>query len=114
MGFNSSKSAPTFYENVTTIEEISTSTMHVISDESSMNLEFVCDGTFSAKIYAKVSEKGTFKPYPSFELPSYNLITDTITDDSFIYNIDLTGVEYIKIVLVSLTGTISVYGKVVG
>lgn len=113
MAANRSIANRTFFEDVSTV---GVSDFMVLSDASSMNLKFISTGTFTAKITANLSpkSKGGFYPYPCFKLPTYDIIQDVITDDKYIYNVDLTGIDYLRIEIVSISGSLSVYGKVVG
>jgi hypothetical protein len=112
MAANRSIDNHTFFENATTI---GISDYMITSDASQMNLEFVCDGTFEAKITADNYPKnvGGFYDYPCYKLPSYESMS-TITDDGYLYNVDVSGIDYLRVEILSLTGTLSVYAKVVG
>jgi len=104
----------TFYDNATSITDTNNAFFNVTSNSSEMNIKFICDGTFQAKLYAGIIDKNTMFPYPCFKLPTFDLITDVISDDTFLYNVDLTGIDYLKIELISLVGSISIIGKAVG
>lgn len=113
MAENNSKSNYIFYDSVTSISNTTNAIFSVISDASEMNIVFDCTGTFEAKVYASIFNKNNMKPYPVYKLPDYTMVS-SITDGSYMYNIDLSGIDYLKVELVSLTGTITVSGKAVG
>lgn len=113
MSANRSIANHVFFENTNTIglgkEYI------VSSDASQMNLKFICSGSFQAKITADIAPKEEiFKAYPCYQIPDFTKITDIITSANYLYNIDLSAIDYLRIEILSLTGTISAYGKVVG
>ena len=85
----------------------------ITRDMSSANIQFISTGTFETQIEAQVIDSNIWYPYPCFKLPTYELITSTITDSGFIYNIDLTAISKLRIRLINVSGTLSVYGKVV-
>ena len=114
MAENGSISTVTFFENQT---GLGVSKEFVVeSNASTMTLKIAASDTFSIKIWATIEPKeiGNFCVYPVIQLPSYSLIEGNIVDGEKLYQIDLIGIDYLKIEIVSLTGTISVYGKVVG
>jgi hypothetical protein len=102
-----------FFENTTTIEK---SDYMITSDANQMTLKIVATGTFQIKITADISPKSidNFKPYPCYQLPNLTSITDVITDANYLYSIDLTSIDYIRVEILSLTGSLSCYAKVVG
>jgi hypothetical protein len=113
MAANRSISNHIFFENITTTG-IGKDLM-VVSDASQMTLKFICTGTFQAKITADISPKEcTFKSWACYKNPDNIKITDVISDANPLYTIDLSGIDYLRVELVALTGTISAYGKVVG
>lgn len=103
-----------FYDNVSSTDETSTSTMRVESDESTMMLEFSCDDVVSAKVYGDIFGDGGFKQLPVFKYPSIDLIVDNITDQNCFYVVDITGVDYVKVILNSVSNPVTVRAKVVG
>lgn len=105
----------TFYDNVTTTEELNTCVMPVSIDGAEMLLEFVCDGTFSVEVLGKMRNDGQFHQYPYLKLTyTYEEGTQYITDASCFYQVNLTKLSDLKIKITNLTGTFSCYGKVVG
>lgn len=88
----------------------------VTSDASQMMLKIETTGTFSLKLTADNSPKssGSLKPYACYQIPTMTSITGNITDAGYLYSIDLTSIDYLRVEIVSLTGLLSVYGKVVG
>ena len=101
----------TFQDNVTTIG--TGKELGIISGMSSMNLQFISSGTFTAQIEAQLIDTNTWYVYPSFKLPTYDLMSSTITDKSSLYNVDLTGITKIRVNLTVVGSPISVYAKVV-
>ena len=85
----------------------------ITRDMSSANIQFISTGTFEAQIEAQVIDSNNWYTYPCFKFPNYELTTSTITDGSCIYNIDLTAISKLRVRLVNIAGTLSVYGKVV-
>jgi len=88
----------------------------VTSDASQIMLKIVSNGTFSIKLTADTSPKseGNLKPYYCFKIPDLTKITDVITDGGYLYSVDLTDIDYLRVEIVSITNTLSIYGKVVG
>jgi hypothetical protein len=78
-----------------------------------MNIQFITTGTFIAKVEAQGVVEDVWYPYPAFRYPAYELMDTNISDKNFLYNIDLNGITKIRINLISVSGAISVYGKVV-
>jgi len=114
MAENVSKDNYTFYDNVSSINSNTKAIYNVNCDASEMNISFKCTGTFQAKIYAAIMDITDMKAYPCFQLPSFTLIENFITDASCLYNVDISGIDYLKVELISLTGNIIVRAKVVG
>jgi hypothetical protein len=113
MASNRSIDNHTFFKNQTTT---GVSDYMITSDASEMNLKFECTGTFEVKITADIYPKNINIPYlyPCYKQPTYEPITTTITDGTCLYNVNLSAIDYLRIEILSLTGTISIYGKVVG
>ena len=103
-----------FYDSVTDTTETSTCILEVNNNASTLNIEFITSGTFSAQIYAATFDKEHFKLYPVFKLPTLQLMSGAIIDGNYFYQVDITGVDYIKVVLTAVTGTLTVRAKVVG
>lgn len=113
MANNRSIANHVFFENATTTGK---SDYSITSNASQMTLKIIPTGTFQLKITADVSPKseGNLKHYPCYQLPSMTAITDYITDANYLYSIDLTAIDYLRVEIISLTGSLSVYGKAVG
>lgn len=113
MAANRSIDNHTFFKDATST---GISDYMITSDASSMTLKIVTTDTFQIKITADISPKseGTFKPYPCYQLPDFTTITTGITDANYLYNVDLSGIDYLRVEIVSVTGSVSVYAKVVG
>lgn len=114
MAANSAINNWVFYNNVTTTEETSTCILDVNNNASTLNIEFITTGTFSAQVLGGIFDKDHFKPYPSFKLPALGLISEEITDGNYFYQVDVVAVDYIKIILTDITGSLTVRAKVVG
>lgn len=113
MAGNRSLDNHVFFNAATTV---GTSDLTVTSDASSMNLKFVSTGTFQVRITADISPKnsGAMFSYPCFKYPLYEVVSDVITDASFLYNVDLSAIDYLRVEIIAITGALSIYGKVVG
>jgi hypothetical protein len=109
-----------FYNNVATTDETDTCIMEVVENASTMMLEFNINdgGTFGASVYGAIVDKNHFKLIPIERQPDgVTLCGHTLSvfpNDSNFYKVDLITYDYIKIVLDSLSGTITVRAKVVG
>lgn len=114
MAANIPKHDHIFYNGVTITDETVDCIMPVVSDESTLMLEIISDGTVSLQVYGSIFDKEHFKLLPVFKFPTLELITTNITDKSCFYQVDLTSVDYIKVVLTSVSDTTTVRGKVVG
>lgn len=102
-----------FFENESTV---GSKDYFVKDDASQMMLKIESTGIFSIKLTADTYPKGTeyFKPYGCYKIPSMTAITDEITDSNYLYSIDLVSIDYLRVEITAITGTVSVYGKVVG
>jgi len=91
-----------------------TGTEFNVNGAEEMNIQFIMtSGTFTAQIKALGVDQSTWYAYPSFKLPTYELMSSTITDKSFLYNVDLRCISKIRVELTALSGTITVLGKAV-
>jgi len=105
-----------FYDEVSTITETRTAIIDVRNNMSTLMIEFDCDGTFTANILGAIFSKA-FKEIPVIKLQNdaVSLISSSdISDDTYFYQIDVTSLDYVKVILTALTGTITVNGKAVG
>lgn len=57
-----------FYDNVTTTAETNTCVLAINNNASTLNLEFITTGTFSAQIYAGIFDKDHLKPWPALKM----------------------------------------------
>lgn len=116
MAANRKIDAHIFYDNVTTTDETETCILPIDSDASTIMLEFKTTGTFTAKLYGSIFDKevDSFKPYVCFKFPSLNIIDNEINDASYLYQVDVTAIDYLKVVLSAVSGSLIVRGKVVG
>ena len=105
-----------FYDNVTTTDESDTCIFSINSDVSTIMLDFKSTGTFSVKLYGSIFDKenDSFKPYMCFKFPTLDMIDTEITDDSYLYQVDVTAIDYFKVVITAITGSLAVRGRVVG
>lgn len=114
MAANNAINNHVFYDNVTTTDETSTCILTINNNASTLNLEFITTGTFSAQIYAGIFDKDHLKPWPALKMSSIDPITSTISDGNYFYEVDVTALDYVKVVLTALTGNLTVRAKVVG
>ena len=112
MAFNNSISSFTFHDKTTTIGD--GAIFEVTGASNTINIEFITNGTFTAKLMAQVIDETKWYPYECFKKPTYDLITDTITDSNYIYSTDMTGISKLKIVITAISGELTVLGKAVG
>lgn len=85
-----------------------------VSDLSSLvNIEFVTEGSFSAVVKARIVS-GKWYEWPVYQLPGYDQILTSIADHTKAYQVELKGIKELKVELLSVTGAVTVYGKVVG
>lgn len=87
---------------------------NVDGKSDTVNLEFITNGTFTAKLMAQVIDETKWYPYECFKKPTFDLITDTITDSNYIYGVDITGISKLKVVVTAVSGELTVLGKAVG
>lgn len=87
--------------------------LSVNSGMSVMKLEFATSGTFTAQIEAQLINQDKWYPYPSFKLPMYDLMSSTITDANYLYEVDLTGITKLRVNLTAVGGSTSVYSRAV-
>lgn len=114
MASNAKIAEHTFYDNVSTTDETDTCVLAINSNLSFLNVDFISTGTFAATVEGAIIDEKNFRPYPSFKLPTYELIKTEITDGRYFYSIDVTGIDYLKIKLTAITGTLTVRGRGVG
>jgi len=100
-----------FHDNV---NNIGTGYELVISNGiSSVNIEFETTGTFNAIFEAKANPNTTiWKPIMGCNLGTLELTTN-VTDKTYIYQVDVTGISLLRVDLTSVSESISVYGRCV-
>jgi len=101
----------TFFENASAT---GTSDYAVVSNQSLMTLKFESTGTFSVKVLVDINPKTKFHPYFGIKFPTLEVLIDTFSDETYLYQIDLHGIDYVQLEITSITGQLSAYGKVVG
>jgi hypothetical protein len=67
-------------------------------------------GTFTAAFEGQIEYNGDWFPIPAANLTTLDIGT-TASDASAVYQIDLTGLETVRVRLSALSGTITVFGK---
>jgi len=114
MAGNNSISNHTFFDKATSIGV--GKDFYVTSNASEMNIKFECIGTFQAKITADIHPKNEneFFSYPCIKYPECTLIDDIISDSNAMYNVKITGIDCLRIEIITLNGILSAYGKAVG
>ena len=110
-----------FYENVTTIDQVNTGDTWIVStapDISTIILGIKCTGTFSLQILSTVfdiEDDANYHPHPYLKRTyTWQEGTEYIDSADFNYEIDVTGVDFLKVKLISLSGTLTCKGKCVG
>lgn len=103
----------TFHNNVS---GIGTGVEYTINgNANSLMLQFITSGTFTAKVEAQLTDTNTWYTYPCIQLPAMTFITDTFTDKTTLYQVDLSsGISKVRVNLTAVSGAITVYGRVVG
>lgn len=88
----------------------------VSGNADTMKLEFIqsVDGTFSATVKAQLIDDAKWYTYPIVQCSKTYTIDTVVTDNSYIYEVDLKAISKIRIEITAITGTLSVYGKCVG
>jgi hypothetical protein len=101
----------TFHKNATSISD--GIIQSILSDANTMNIDFMGSGTFTALIQGKTSyESDKFDDIMGVNLATYDMTTTPNTFDT--YQIDVTAWSYIRVKLTSVTGNITVIGRLVG
>lgn len=115
MAANSTIKIHTFHSNVTSP---SVGTDYAINGQADlMRLDFdITDGTtFTALIQVKMKYDSDWKPYPVIkDAPTYDIST-TVTDATYLYEVDVRAIESIRVELTTVNGTVSeITGRLVG
>jgi len=87
----------------------------ITNNMSTVNFEVISsdDNDFEAMVYAQLVDSDRWYNYPCFKLPTYELIDNSFSESGYIYTVDVSAISKIFIRLLSNTGLISIYGKVV-
>lgn len=106
---NNTRSNPIFHNKTTVI-----STGKVFESEiaNTINIQFISTGTFSATFEAQCVDTNLWYPIMSANLKTLKL-SNTVTDSSAIYQVDLVGIPFFRVSITQITGNISVFGKAV-
>lgn len=113
MGFNRSISEVKFHDSAT-----ATATgveCAVISDASTMLIDFIDKGTnstFAAVVEGKVSYESDWDEVMVVDTKTYAMSTTPSNFNS--WELDITGLSYVRVRLTNVTGAVSVLGRLVG
>lgn len=111
MAGNRSIQEITFHQNATSV--VDGNVYQITSDASTINIDFDGSGDFTAVIEGKVSyNSSAFDEIMAVNLKTLEMSAKPNTLDT--YQCDLTAWSYIRVRITSITGNISVYGKLVG
>jgi hypothetical protein len=84
----------------------------ITSDASTINIDFMGSGAFLATIEGKVSSKSEWDEICAGDLKTNEVSTQPNTFNT--WQADLVGWCYIRVRLVSVSGTVTVIGRLVG
>jgi hypothetical protein len=84
----------------------------ITSDASTINIDFIGTGAFLATIEGKTSYKSDWDEICAGDLKTLEVSTQLNTFNT--WQTDLIGWSYIRVKLVSVSGTVTVIGRLVG
>jgi hypothetical protein len=84
----------------------------ITSDASTINIAFMGSETFLATIEGKVSYESEWNEINAVDLKTLNVTTQPNTFNT--WQADVVGWSYIRVKLVSVTGTVTAIGRLVG
>lgn len=71
-------------------------------------------GTFTAIVEAYMYETNTWYPWDVYQRPSFTLMNNGISSANNVYNVDVKGIDKLRVNLTAINGTLSCYGKAIG
>lgn len=99
-----------FHEGITQASDGETYALS--PDGHTMNIDFMGTGTFTAIVEGKIHNESDFDEIMVVDLATYNMTTQPNTFHT--YQCDVTAWSYLRVRLVSVNGSITVIGKLVG
>lgn len=104
----------TFHTNTTAIGNGNIYSVSGHANEMNLFFKVSSGGTFNAIVEVYSEETENWYPWDVYQRPSYTLMDNGITNANFIYNVDLTAIDKIRVRLTAITGSLFCYGEVVG
>lgn len=110
MAGNRSISELKFHDNATTIQD--GIVCNITSDASTLSIDFKGTGTFTSVIECKVSYESDWDEIMGVDTKTYDMST---TPSNFnAWEVDVTGISYVRVRLTSVTGSVTAIGRLVG
>jgi hypothetical protein len=82
---------------------------------TTMNLYFTATSTFTANLEGKNSGGSTWFPLIGVNISDANLtMSTTVSNASYIYQVDISGIDNVRVRLSANAGSVSCLGRVVG
>jgi hypothetical protein len=103
----------TFHDAATTFPD--NGETYINSRGEIMNLYFSATSTFTANLEGKNSGGSTWFPLIGVNISDTNLaMATTVSDDSYIYQVDISGIDNVRVRLSANAGSVNCIGRVVG